>query len=81
MKAAAEIEASLHTTSRLKNCQNEEKLSVSCGPVMRKTPHDGLSSGSLKLTDMDNCSKNKLLMSSKIIYSDADNFTITGKPF
>ena len=44
---------------------------------MIKKMRDGLSSGLLKVTDV--WGKNKLFMCPKIIYSDADDFTVAGK--
>ena len=53
-KYAAEIEDVQHNTSRLTSIfQNEEKLNGACGPVMRKTLHDGFSCGSINVADGD----------------------------
>ena len=77
-KAIAEIEAVLHNTSRLTTIfQHKEKLNDAYTPIMRKTKHDGLSSGSLEETCVEILSKNRFLIHPKKIDSDSDDFTIT----
>ena len=46
---------------------------------MRKTIRDGFSSGSSEVIDLHIWSRNKLFTYPKIIYSDADDFTIAKK--
>ena len=59
-KASSEIEAVLHSASRLTAiCKNEEKLSAAYSTVMGKKMHHGFSSEPLEAADVDTWSKKK----------------------
>ena len=79
-KTVGEFEAIIRDTSRLTSVfQNEEKLNGARGPVMRKSLHDSLSRGTMRVFNADHWSSNKDMMHPTQSGVNIISFTKAGK--